>query len=139
MAKDFELSDSDKSILSLIINELIENEEDITFQNIQKHPLFEKLDTKDILRDQKNVCLLGCGVKQTEPGQLSIEFSGTGINLQNPLHRKHVDECLIEVGRNLLKFSKFIKEVGLENFHLSAESSNKSSLYSSLQKIWKKN
>lgn len=142
MITNLDLSKADNAILKIIIDELCANETDITTENIRQHPLFAKIDQQSIFEnDHYSILPIGIGLGQKEPGKFTIEISGTGINLNNPIHRKILTDILEEATGKLSILSKITEKLGLSGMKekdFSMEDMLKDMLMD-MSKKWRKN
>lgn len=114
MITNFSFSKSDEAILKIIFEELAEKGIPVTSKNVRQHSLFAKIDQKKAFKDDScYINQIGLSFCQKEPGKFSVEFSGTGIDLGNPLHKKYVGETISEAVTKLSLFTKVTEKIGL--------------------------
>lgn len=140
MITNLPLSKSDEAILKIIVEELSEQNTEITNQSIRKHPLFAKIDQKALFKkDNCSIDHIGLGFKQQEPGKFNVEFSGLNLDLDNTLHRKFLEEVISKAASTLALFCKVTEKLDSNNWRKSPIGKGIEDFLNEFRQGWKKN
>lgn len=137
MITNFPLTKSDQAILKIIFDELVKQGTEITTKNIREHRLFEKIDQKELFtEDDCTINHIGLGFGQKEAGKFHVEFSGTNLDLGNPIHRKFLEELFSKVAP---KIALFVRIMGKFEARRKSQSPSLDDFLNEFTKGWKKN
>ncbi|WP_099463367.1 hypothetical protein [Parabacteroides provencensis] len=140
MITNLPLSKSDEAILNIIVEELSEQNIEITAKNIRKHRLFAKIDQKALFsKDACSINQIGLRFKQQEPDKFSVEFSGVNLDLSNTINCKFLEEIFSKVASTITLFSKVTEKLDLQNKRESLTDKSLDNFLNEFSKIWKKN
>lgn len=135
MIKDMKLSAKDKKVLSCIIESLQTAEKQINMENIRQHPMFELITEKEQF-DKKEAIIspIQISIKKEEADTLCIKIRGTGIDFQNQLHRKFLEDEIPQFAGKITGFVHVTNQLGF-----TPTSENTNVLSELINLIWKKN
>lgn len=135
MIKDMKLSVKDKKVLSCIIESLQTMKKQINMENIRQHPMFELITEKEQF-DKKEAIIssLQVSIKKEEKDTLCIKIRGTGIDFQNQLHRKFLEDEIPQLAGKITGFVHVTNQLGF-----TPTSENTDVLSELINLIWKKN
>lgn len=109
ITSNVKLSEKDKAIFDLIIEDLKNEEKDVTLDNIKAHSLFNRIEQKGIFTEMIPISI---SVKQISSNSFELVVSGTGIDLSNRLHSSYVTE---KANKFIMDLTGFVRYLNDEN------------------------
>lgn len=103
ITSNVKLSEKDKAIFDLIIEDLKNEEKDVTLDN----SLFNRIENKGIFTKMIPISI---SVKQISSNSFELVISGTGIDLSNDLHSSYVTEKLNKFIMDLTGFVRYLND-----------------------------
>lgn len=107
ITSNVKLSEKDKAIFDLIIEDLKDEKKDVTLDNIKAHSLFNRIEQKGIFT---NMIPISISVKQNSSNSIEVVISGTGIDLSNSLHSSYLTKKANEFIINLVGFVEYLND-----------------------------
>lgn len=107
ITSNVKLSEKDKAIFDLIIEDLKNEAKDVTLDNIKAHSLFNRIEQKGIFTKMIPISI---SVKQNSRTSFEIVISGTGIDLSNSLHSSYLTKKANEFIMNLAGFVQYLND-----------------------------